>query len=113
MDECEISILSTSEDIHFGDWTCKIEGFIADSIVEAQIKVNKMEQIEKVIFDTYFGDLTMDLGSQEYLTVRCDALPKNRRAKLSSPPGDMSFKVGNNLEGEDAKWMKSDVSGIL
>lgn len=77
---------------HFGSWTCEI-GVFSGATVSAPIIVGKVEDA-RIEFDTYYGQVTLDIGKQPQLPLQCNAFPKNDDAQpFSSQPGKMTFDL--------------------
>ena len=106
MSDCSLEIKSLKAGKHFGDWTCSITNY-GQKEVSATIKVAKSEPA-RVEFDTYFGDVTIDIGRQTELPLTCKAInEKDPKSKFKSPPGSMYFELDSSpLTDGVSEWQQ-------
>ena len=102
--ECSLRINAVDINRHFGDWICVIEDFSGQS-VSAKIVLGKPQPAE-VEFEDYFGTVNVDLGKEKVINLQCNAKPKEKGTSLTSPPGQLTFKVANNELSDASEWQQ-------
>ena len=79
--------------------------------MSAKIVLGKPQPAD-VEFEDYFGTVNVDLGKEKVINLQCNAKPKDRKDTLTSPPGQMSFKVANNELLGASEWQQVTMGNL-